>query len=288
MVKVSRAGILVLLLGGIALAQEAGNIFEKAPPEVDEALRARITRFYQAFIDGKFRLADALVADDSKDVFFAAEKRRYHACEIGNITYTDHFTKAKAVVSCDTEYFMMGRQIPVKLPISSLWKIENGEWFWYTIPVSEQDMVNTPIGPVKRAPLAQNGNAAPAPSVVRPMVSPGQLMAAVKVDRESMVFNSSHASSQELKVKNTMPGVVTLLATTNVAGLSVKPEKVQIQANEEVKVVAAFNPEDPAITCSDCLSHPQDRKAGDVTLRVEPTNQVLSVPVKFVVPAPAK
>ena len=76
MVKVSRAGILVLLLGGIALAQEAGNIFEKAPPEVDEALRARITRFYQAFIDGKFRLADALVADDSKDVFFAAEKRR--------------------------------------------------------------------------------------------------------------------------------------------------------------------------------------------------------------------
>lgn len=288
MLKVSRIALLLPLLSGLVLAQEASNLFEKAPPEVDQALRARIAQFYQAFIDGKFRLADALVAEDSKDVFFAAEKRRYHACEIGNITYSDNFTKAKAVVSCDTEYFMMGRQIPIKLPISSLWKIQDGEWYWYTIPVSQQEMVNTPIGPVKRAPLAQAGDAPGTSSVVRPMISPAQLMAAVKVDRESVVFNSSKASSQELKVKNTMPGLVTVIATSNIPGLSVTPDKAQLQANNEVKLALAFNPEDPAIACSDCLSHPQDRKAGDITLRIEPTGQVLTVNVNFVVPAPAK
>lgn len=56
----------LLLFSVVTFAQQSDDLFEKAPPNVDEALRARITEFYQYFVDGKFRDADGLVADDSK------------------------------------------------------------------------------------------------------------------------------------------------------------------------------------------------------------------------------
>jgi hypothetical protein len=276
-----------LFLLGSALAQEPRNLFEKAPPDVDQALRARIEKFYQFFVTGKFRLAEPLVAEDSKDVFFAAEKKKYKDCELGSIAYADNFKKAKAVVSCDTEYFGFGRQIPIKLPITSLWKVQDGEWFWYVIPASQLTEYNTPFGPAKRPP-EESGDAPPAPApAVSPRVSPEQVMKAVRVDRDSLDFNTAKSSNQEVHIKNTMPGSVTLTASTGIKGLSVKPAKAELQPGEDLTVVIAFDPLDPAIGCPTCLSHPQDRQAGEVTLRVAPTGQVIPIQVRFVVPAPA-
>jgi hypothetical protein len=277
---------------GIILAQEAANLFEKAPPDVEQALHARIAKFYQAFIDGKFRLADALVAEDSKDVFFAAEKKRYKSCDIGSITYSDKFTKAKAVVSCDTDYFMMGQQFPVKLPLSSQWKLVDGEWFWYVTPVAEQDTYNTPFGPVKRPRDREAGDPAamplpPSPALRDPSAIIAQVSNGVRVDVTSLEFNTTKSSHQEIHVKNTMPGDVTVVASTSILGLSVKPGKTQVHSNEDLKLEVAFKTDDPSITCGACLTHPQDRLAGDVILRVEPTGQEIPIHIKFVVPQTA-
>ena len=280
---------------GFVCAQEAGNIFEKAPPDVDEALRGRITKFYQAFVQGKFRQADAFVAEDSKDVFFAMEKKQYKACEPGTVTYSDNFTKAKAVVSCDTKYFMMGREIPVKLPITSEWVLQDGEWYWHVIPINERTMINTPIGPVKVPPAAKPGEETPpaatttTPSRPDPLVLLGQINKAVKVDRDSININPTKASKEEIHVKNSMPGTVTLTADFGgIDGLSVKPPKADIGANEEATLTIAFDPDDPSIRCSECLSHPQSRKAGQVTLHVDQTGQSFPIQIHYITPAPAK
>src|SRR5690348_7261241 len=89
-----------LSLAGVAclFAQEATDLFQKAPPAVDEALRARIKEFFQFHVDSKFRQAEALVAEDSKDFFYSANKPKYLGFEIKNIAYNDDFTKAKATV----------------------------------------------------------------------------------------------------------------------------------------------------------------------------------------------
>jgi hypothetical protein len=291
MQKLIRYTSILPLALGLVFAQEAGSLFEKAPPDIDEALHARITKFYQAFVDGKFRQADAYVAEESKDVFFAAEKRRYKACSINNVTYSDNYTKAKAVVSCDTDYFAMGRQFPIKLPVTSVWKIENGEWVWYVIPITDQTEYNSPFGPVARPPLPGEKGSESAPaqpkSVIQQLASPTQVMSAVKADRDSLQFNSAKSSKEELTVKNTMPGNVTLTASTGILGLKVTPAKVEIHANEEIKVAVTFDPKDPALTCSACLAHPQNRPAGEVTFRVEPTGQVIPIQVHFVVPQQA-
>jgi hypothetical protein len=285
MLKLLRIAPVLLFASGIVIGQDAANLFEKAPPDVDQALRARVAKFYRAFVDGKFRLADALVADDAKDVFFAAEKKRYKACEIGNITYSDNFTKAKAVVSCDTDYFMMGRQFPIKLPIASQWKLVDGEWFWYVTPPSEQQTYDTPFGPMKRPPEQGSADPAAAPPPVRdPAAVIAQVTNGIHVDHTSLDFNSSKSSRQEVVVKNGMPGDITLIASTGVPGLSVQPGKTKIHANEDLKLVIAFKADDPSITCPECLTHPQDRPAGDVTLRVEPTGQEIPIHIRFVVP----
>jgi hypothetical protein len=75
-------------LFGMLLAQGQVDLFQKAPPEVDEALRARVTKFYQAHVDGKYRLADEVVAEDSKDAFFEARKPRYRKFELSRIIMT--------------------------------------------------------------------------------------------------------------------------------------------------------------------------------------------------------
>jgi hypothetical protein len=73
-----------------------------APPrELDAALRDRVQKFFQAHVDGKFRAADQYVAEESKDAFFSADKPRYLSFELASITYSDQFTRATALVTCE-------------------------------------------------------------------------------------------------------------------------------------------------------------------------------------------
>lgn len=284
--------VLSLAIGCLA-AQEASNIFEKAPPDVDQALRGRVTKFYEAFVSGKFRQADAFVAEDSKDVFFAMEKKRYKDCELGNIVYSDQFTKAVAVTSCDTQYYMLGRQVPVKLPITSQWRIENGEWFWYVIPISQRTTMQTPIGVVPVPPQPEDGQTAPpSPLPARPDQASiiAQVSRGVRVDRESIEINPTKASEEKIHITNALPGVVEVTVESgNIPGLTVKPAKADIGAGEEATFVIAFDPEDPAIQCTECLAHPQQaRRAGMVTLVVEPVHQKFPVQINFTTPPQQK
>lgn len=268
----------------LALAQDPAAVFEKAPPDVDAALRARVTQFYQYFVDGKFRQADALVADDSKDTFFAAEKRRYRACALGNVTYSDNYTKAKVVTSCDTDYFFAGSRVPIKLPIVSTWKIQNGEWFWYVIPPSEQETYDTPFGPMRRPKGDQSGSPG-LPQIPDPGAVLAQVKNGVRVDRDTLSFDGSKSSKEEIHVKNTLPGRATITAEfSGMPGFSVSPATVDLTAGQEATIVFAFNVDDSKV-CKECSSHPQARAAGTVTLRVEPTGQQIPVHVNMVTPS---
>jgi len=273
-----------LLLGSAAAQEEPRNLFDKAPPDVEQALKSRVAKFYQYFVEGKFRMADALVSEESKDVFFAAEKRRYKSCEVGAPKYSDSFTKATVVTTCGTDYSMMGRVTPIKLPVLSFWKLQEGEWFWYVPPPG--DLYETPLGPAKR-PTEGPGNTntqATTEAPARPMISPAQIMKAVRADRDSVVFNSAKASTQEVHLKNTLAVSVTVSSTTGINGLTIKPGKANLNADEEMTVVMSFDPKDPSITCDECLAHPQDRRAGQVMMLVQPTGQQIPIAVQFTVP----
>ena len=99
--KVSAASILVSAVVAGALGQQPADLFTKAPPAIDEALRDRISKFFQCQVDGKPRQAEQYVAEESKDYYYEMQKPRYLSFEIRNISYSDEFTKAKAMIAVE-------------------------------------------------------------------------------------------------------------------------------------------------------------------------------------------
>jgi len=87
----SRASLVLLLVSGL-WAQSPADVFNKPPADVDEALRSRIAKFYQAHVDKKFRQADEYVAEDTKDFYYQANKPAYLEFHIDNVLYQVNFT----------------------------------------------------------------------------------------------------------------------------------------------------------------------------------------------------
>src|SRR5579862_6600434 len=95
---------LLLAFTFVAFAQKATDWVDQAPPEVEQALRARVEQYYNAFIAGKFKEAYLLVADDSQDAFLVADKAQYKSCETVKRRYADSFSKASVLESCKSDW----------------------------------------------------------------------------------------------------------------------------------------------------------------------------------------
>src|SRR5581483_10775764 len=228
---------------------------------VDEALRARITKFFQLHVDGKFRQAEALVADDTKDFFYAANKPKYLGLEIKDITYNDDFTKAKAVVITQMVIMAPGfADKPIGVPLPSRWKLENGEWFWYV----DQDELNmTPFGKMK-AGAPQAGGSSNLPAMPSPEEAARMLAAGVKADHEELELKAKEPGSVDFTIINTMPGHVTLaLDRLEFPGVSVKLDATDLAAGAKAHVTFDWK---PGLYKARML---------EARVRVQPTNQLL-------------
>src|SRR5260221_234676 len=99
------------------LFAQADDPFNRPPADVDQALRARIQEFYQFQVKGDFRRAEALVAEDTKDFYYSANKTKYLSTEISRIQYSDNFTRAKATILCEQYVMIPGfSDKPIKVP----------------------------------------------------------------------------------------------------------------------------------------------------------------------------
>src|SRR5436305_14039873 len=109
----------LLLCAAACFAQTPAAPESQEPPaEVDAALRSRITEFFQYHVSGEYRKAEALVADDTKDLFYNRNKPRYIAfVGIPRIQYSDNFTRAVATVVVKTLEMIPGwASAPPDLP----------------------------------------------------------------------------------------------------------------------------------------------------------------------------
>jgi len=228
----------LLVCGTFCFAQDA-SLFTKAPPDVDEALRARINKFYQAHVDGKFRAADAYVAEDSKDAFFGATKRRCRAFAITSITYSDNFSRAAAVTACDDDVLMppVGL-VRLHLPTPSQWKVVDGQWFWYVDPVPEEGLV-TPFGIMKPQPDSGSGpGAVPMPSIPTDIQG---LYNMIKVDKKQVAFDAGVNAVQRIVVTNGMPGEISLkLAPAKIEGFEMTFDKTKVGAGQSATLSLSY------------------------------------------------
>lgn len=265
----ARRILVTAVSAGLLLAAQNPNtdLFNQAPPDIDKALRERIGKFYQAFVDGKFRVADEVVCEVSKDLFFAMEKRKHLDYEILRINYKDDFRTASASVGLGSEVAARGKIFRVKVPMASRWKIENGRWCWYNDP---NEGVETPFGTMKPGP----GSPAPA-NVTIPNIdeAAAAILGSVKVNKREVTLHSFKAATDEVLVANGMPGNISLkLGYEEMKGFSASLDTPELKSGEKAKISFRYDPPD------------KTEKSGiTVSVRIEPTLQVIPLTVTFAV-----
>ena len=261
----SRA-FLSLMLISVLSAQTANNAFEKAPPDVDAALRDRVSKFYEAHVDrSKLRQTELYVAEESKDWFFANNKPACLSFKIDSITYSDNsFTKARVVVFCKMRIMQPGfAGTPMDVPLPDHWKIENGQWFWY---LDQSQGIATPMGYSKLKPADSGGDGPQLPGGV----TLESMLKAVQANKESVILQAG--SSEQVLIANSLPGSVTLkLETPRVAGLTASLDRTALEHGEKATVTLRYE----AGAASRAV------KSAQVIVLVEPLKQTIPIQVEL-------
>jgi hypothetical protein len=248
---------LLAILATGSHAQDAGDAFNKPPADVDQALRARITEFYDLHVKGEFRKAEAWVAEDTKEIYYSTNKTKYLSFEIGRIEYSDNFTRAKATVLCE-QYIMlpgfMGK--PMRVPIPSTWKLVDGTWYWYVDPES---LRVTPFG--KMNPGSAQESASPSIPVI-PTTVPDFIYKQVKADKTSVALKPGE--SDRVTITNSAPGAMNISLMGSLPGVEVKLDRTVLNAGEKAVLTVQAG---------------HDAKSGVLSIQVEQTNQVIPIQV---------
>jgi hypothetical protein len=271
-----------IAVGAAMLAQEpprnppAAVAAPKAPARVDQALRSRVQLFFQAHVDGKLRLADQVVAQDTKDLFFAMQKPRYLSFEIDKIDYSDHFRRARVTVNCEEEVMMMGAgRMKFKMPQFSDWKLEHGKWYWY---VDQNAVRETPFGPVKPVYKAGAGDSSSTPFVLPRGPTQAELVQLVTADQAEVLLSNTEPSSAVVTITNGVPGWITLaVAVPPLPGFEVTLDEKDIKRGQQAHVTIRYAPKDTT---------PPPSVAFNVS--VDPIGALIPIRVTFGPLAPAK
>jgi hypothetical protein len=245
---------LPLLLLGQSLTEQVA----KAPPDVEAALRARAAAFLQAHVDGKYRQAEQLVAEESKDFYYEMSKPKYFSYDIFDIKYGPDGQTATVIAQVELEvrHPQMGK-FRMNPPVSTQWKLENGLWCWYAPAYQERQ---TPFGKVMARIAAPDSG----PTV---RLDPDKVMAMVALAQSQVTLSKTAASTAEVQVGNAMPGPVTLSLAGSIPGVSVKLDPATVPGNGSGIVRITYQPA------------PNQPFPTQIPIKVEPTGQVLTIQV---------
>jgi hypothetical protein len=235
---ISRTSLLLLPI--LAFAQT------QAPPEVDRELRARVSAFYQNFVDGTPRKAEPFVAEDTKEYYYNAGKRHYESFKIGRITYSEGFTKAVVTVVAKIERLIGGQVVVMDAPDDTHWKIENGKWCWTYNPA---EVSITPMGGANPPP-ADKGSAAVKPKDTSPEAIRKAGMSVLEeqtmgLDKSSVTMSADQASSIQVVFTNGADGEIEIaLDGPVVRGLTTKLDKAIVPARGTATLTLRYDPSD--------------------------------------------
>ena len=244
-------------LAATCLAQNAEELVNRPPADVDKALRDRVTEFYGYHISREYRKAEALVAEDTKDYFYANNKPHYLKCEIRQVKYSDEFKQAQVMTMCSMFVMVPGfTDRPMSIPIGSTWKIEDGRWVWY---VSDDARRASPFGKMTPGPYPKDG--AQQPEAIPPIpTSPDFLYGLIKIDKDTVELKPGE--SAQITITNTAPGPMTVQVSGKITGIEAALDNGSLKAN--AKAVLTVKAGDAAVS-------------GTLTIFVTPIQQ--SIPI---------
>lgn len=185
----------------------------------EDALRARVSKFYQAYVDGKARTLEPMVAEDSKDKWFSSEKIRYGSFVIKSIEFSNGDKQAKVTLEVESTMRVRGTSFTGKVPAVSSWKVEEGEWrFFYDPNVKEGDARKVRIP------------------------EPGELLGKVTAAKSEIKLCGCGEPVFDVAINNGMPGEVRLaLEPVSVPGLRVSLKETTLKPNQSTRLILEYD-----------------------------------------------
>lgn len=228
MIHLKRGFLLLPVMAAMAWAQDAPPAAVQSSTDPEAALRARAQEFFQLQVEKKYRPAEAMVADDTKDLYYDGRKFNINSFTIEKIEMNgkDHAT---ITIKAKVRKALPGAGIvDFETVTSTLWKVENGEWRYYIDQSAEAD---SPFGKFK--PGKTDGGPTTAKSISSRIDAVSSLDSAVQIDRKSVNLKAG-GPEETVTITNELPGGVDLaLQTTKIDGLTAELEKRHLGANEK-------------------------------------------------------
>jgi hypothetical protein len=246
----------------MAAVPVAAQLARKAPPDVEEALRARVRQFYSLFQEAKFRQAESLVAEDSRDAFYNMSKVPIRGFRIERLDFADDFKSATVLVSYVT---VMPRMTvsEVYIPVTSRWKLIDGQWF-----LGLELPKTTPFGSMHFEPPKAAGEQ-PAQRATLETVTKG----AFEVAPQRLVFprQGPQAVTRTVAVKNHLPGTLALeVEGADLPGLAISLRDRNIPPKSQVSFDLTYDPAVGKLTGTK-----------QITVRVKPLEQTAVIQLQF-------
>ena len=237
----------LFLLPLLAFGQPAAQ----TPAEAEQELRARVTAFYQNFVDGSPRKAEVFVAEDTKDFYYNAQKLHFASFRIEKVTFTDGLKYAIVKVVGKTEKHMAGQTVVMDVPQDTHWKMEDGRWVW---TYHAEDHCLTPMcganppqpGDGQTGLIAPPRNTSPEEMERSAKALLGaQQQEPMKLDKGSVSMKNDQPSSAEVTFNNTSLGYVTVaLNGPIVRGLTWKFDRTMVPGREKAVLTLRYDPAD--------------------------------------------
>lgn len=276
--------ILLLAASLLSFAQTPSAAQSAAPPaEVDKALRSRATAFFQYQKDGNFRKSYELVAEESKDYYFSAAKQQGLPFTIGEIEYSDAFSKAAVKAIVTQKMGISGQQIEIPSIVTTRWKMEKGEWVWYHD--ASKDTLLTVVGELPTggatagmpppADASQPAKSSPLPKDLSPaaaMAAASKLIPKATIDKSTITFTLGKEATDTITFRNENVGQVRVFVGVKGAtdDVTVEPVDTLLTANAELPVKVSYKPTAAA------------PRRTVVEFIIEPFDSVYRIPVRFI------
>lgn len=237
-------------------------------PEADQALQARVDGFYQACIEGKYRTADHFVAEESKDAFYAMNKKHYLSCAGAKTEYSENFTRAKVTIACETEMAFLGApNMKMKMSQTSLWKLVDGQWFWYIDPMATK---MTPFGDMNTAP---SSGSQPQSAPLHKPIEAKDLAGGVKADKTVVHLSKVSPAEQQVTISNFLPGPVSLsIIPPSIPGIEAHLDRSELASGGKAILDIRYTPPQAAGPIPNQTT---------VTVMVQPLGREIPVRVLF-------
>jgi len=262
-----------LCFAACAAAQTAPAAPEKSAEaqQAESAVREQAKKFYDLLVAGKPRAAEALVCEASKDEYYSMNKRNPRSADVRSVELADDLKSAKATVFLEDEFPFGQIKKMVKMPVTSNWRLESGQWCYYLSP--EGTEMDTPFGKLKLEKGGASHESSGQPAAVP--VDTQKLSMKVTFSKRQLALPAAADGKDEIVVSNGLNGPIQFqLSCPPVPGLECKMDQSYVAAGKQGKLLVSFAFQGTAI-----------KEPPPVTLWVLPFQTVHKFPIHVIAAA---